>query len=88
MYIQKTTKCKVAQSISKSTKNENTQKVQLSSKADMKVKVKTLKAIVHPTKYGKKLVSGLKLKFRFFQKSEHSSPAKYPTLGNEGSCFK
>ena len=33
MYIQKTTKCKVAQSISKSTKNENTQKVQLSSKS-------------------------------------------------------
>ena len=54
MYIQKTTKCKVAQSISKSIKNENTQKVQLSSKADMKVKVKTLKAIVHPNKVWKK----------------------------------
>ena len=47
-------KVKVAQSISKSTKNENTQKVQLSSKADMKVKVKTLKAVVHPNKVWKK----------------------------------
>ena len=43
-------------------------------------KVKTLKAIVHPSKVWKKIVSGLELNFRFLHKLEHSSPTKYHTF--------
>ena len=43
---------------------------------------------IYPSKkiFGKKEALGHESIFRFLKKSEHSSPAKYSTLGNEGSC--